>query len=156
MVPTSNNSLETYSMNIIQRYARVLGLAFAMLACVLSAHAQVTSGNVRGIVTDPAGAAVPNAKVTITRKSTGVSQTAQTTGAGEFEFKDLIPANDYTVTVEAQGFKALTLNEVNVQLNQTTDVPAQLQVGAVGETVEVTAGGAARGGKTPQNHPQNF
>jgi hypothetical protein len=143
-------------MNIIQRYARVLGLAFAMLACVLSAHAQVTSGNVRGIVTDPAGAAVPNAKVTITRKSTGVSATAQTTGAGEFEFKNLIPGNDYTVTVEAQGFKALTLSDVNVQLNQTTDVPAQLQVGAVGETVEVTAGGAELVDTTTQNLAKTF
>src|SRR5437763_3872233 len=113
-------------MNSFRRYAQVLGVAFAILACVLSAHAQVTTGNVRGIVTDPTGATVPNAKVTITQKSTNASTTAQTTSAGEFEFKNLLPSADYSITVEAQGFKTLTLNDVNVQLNQTTDVPAQL------------------------------
>ena len=108
-------------MNSFRRYMQVLGVALAMLACVLSAHAQVTSGNVRGVVTDPNGAVVPNAKVTITQKSTNVSTNAQTTSAGEFEFKNLLPADDYTITVEAQGFKTLTLNDVRVQLNQTTD-----------------------------------
>src|SRR5438270_3709206 len=143
-------------MNSFRRYMQVLGVALAMLACVLSAHAQVTSGNVRGVVTDPNGAVVPNAKVTITQKSTNVSTNAQTTSAGEFEFKNLLPADDYTITVEAQGFKTLTLNDVRVQLNQTTDVPAQLTIGVVGETVEITAGGAELVDTTTQNLAKSF
>jgi Carboxypeptidase regulatory-like domain len=143
-------------MEIYRRYLQVIAVAFALLACALSASAQVSSGNVRGIVTDPNGAAVPNAKVTITQKSTNVSQTTQTTGGGEFEFKNLLPAEDYSISVEAQGFKALTLNDVKVQLNQTTDVPAQLTVGGVGETVEVTVGGAELVDTTTQNLSKSF
>src|SRR5437588_2138952 len=143
-------------MNSFRIYARLLGVAFAMLTCMLSAHAQVTSGNVRGIVTDPNGAVVPNAKVTISQKATNASTTTQATNAGEFEFKNLLPAPDYTITVEATGFKTLTLNDVRVQLNQTTDVPAQLTIGAVGETVEVTAGGAELIDTTTQNLAKTF
>src|SRR5438067_9749861 len=91
-----------------------LGITLTLIAS--AAHAQVTTGNVRGIVTDPNGAVVPNAKVTITQKSTNVSTTTQTTGSGEFEFKNLLPAADYSITVEATGFKTLTLNDVRVQL----------------------------------------
>src|ERR1041384_5203290 len=130
-------------------------LAF-VITCTLAANAQVTSGNVRGIVTDPNGAVVPNAKVTITQKSTNVSSTTQTTGAGEYEFKNLLPGNDYSITIEAQGFKTTTLSDVNVQLNQTTDLPAQLQIGTVGETVEVTAGGAELVDTTTQNPANSF
>src|ERR1043165_5638375 len=106
-------------MGRLWRCAQVVGVAFAMLIFALSAHAQVSSGNVRGIVTDPNGAGAPNPQVTSTRKSTNPSATTQTTDAGEFEFKNLLPADDYTITVEGQGFKTLTLNEVRVQLNQT-------------------------------------
>src|SRR5205807_7735528 len=66
------------------------------------------------------------------------------------------PAADYSITVETPGFKTLTLNEVRVQLNQTTDVPAQLTLGAVGETVTVTAGGAELVDTTTQNLAKSF
>jgi Carboxypeptidase regulatory-like domain len=142
-----------YSFRKLTQVASMIAL---VLACVLSAHAQVTSGNVRGIITDPNGAVVPNAKVTITRTSTKLSSTTQTTSSGEYEFKDLLPGNDYTISVEATGFKTTTASDVNVQLNQTTDVPVQLQLGQVGETVEVTAGGAELVDTTTQNLAKSF
>jgi hypothetical protein len=107
----------------------------------MSGQAQQTTGNVRGIVKDPTGAVIPGAKVTITNKQTNFSSNTQSTEAGEFQFNDLLPG-DYTITIEATNFKTLTLNEVRVELNQTTDIPAELQVGLQGETVEVSAGGA--------------
>jgi hypothetical protein len=113
-----------------------------VIACLSPALAQVTTGNVRGVVTDPQGAVVPGAKVTITKKSSNESKTAQTSGEGEFQFNNLLVGDDYTVTVEAPNFKTLTLSGVRVQLNQVTDLPAQLTLGGVGETVEVAAGGA--------------
>ncbi len=116
-------------------------LAMLTLALVIPTTAQQTSGNVRGSVKDPTGAVVPNARVTITDKKTGSSQTVQTTSEGEYQFNNLLPA-DYTLTVEATNFKTLTLNDVRVELNQTTDVPTTLQVGLQGEVVEVSAGGA--------------
>jgi hypothetical protein len=128
-------------MNRFRKLTRATGIALVVLACVLSASAQVTTGSIRGIVTDPQGAVVPGAKVTLTRRDTNTSQTAQTTGEGEFQFNNQL-VGEYTLTVEAATFKTLTIENVRVQLNQTTDVPAQLTLGGVGETVTVTAGGA--------------
>jgi len=118
-----------------------LGTILSVIACLAPAFGQVTTGSVRGSVADPNGAVVPNAKVTLTKKSNNNSITTQTSDAGQFEFNNLSVGNDYTVTVEAPNFKTLTLTEVNVQLNQITDLPAQLALGDVGETVTVTAGG---------------
>ena len=126
------------SFSRIAHYLTALILAFA---CAVAVHGQVTTGNVRGVVTDPNGALVPNAKVTITKKSNNNSTTTQTSEAGQFEFNNLLVGDDYTVTVEAANFKTLTLTDVKVQLNQVTDLPAQLTLGVVGETVTVTSAG---------------
>jgi hypothetical protein len=123
-----------------QRLGKVAGTFLLVLACVVSAAAQVTTGNVGGTVTDPQGAAVPGAEVTLTDKSTGQSQTQQTSDGGEFRFSNLQPG-DYTITIKGQNFKTLTLSDVRVSLGQTTDVPAQLTIGLAGETVEVSAAG---------------
>ena len=69
------------------------------------------------------------------------NQDANSSGSGTFEFTSLSSGEDYTVTIEAPNFKTLTLTDVSVNLNQITDLPTQLEVGAVGETVTVTAGG---------------
>lgn len=119
-------------------------LAIALLLSMIGAlptFAQQTTGNIRGTVTDQNGAAVPGAQVTLTNPNTKTSQTAQSSTAGEYQFNNLL-SGDYTLRVEATNFKALSLNNVRVQLNQTTDVPAQLQIGVQTETVEVSAGGA--------------
>src|SRR6266481_358722 len=110
------------------RLAKVMSAMLFVVACVLSAHGQVTTGTVRGIVTDPNGASVPNAKVTITKKSSNSSNTTQASGSGTFEFNNLLVGDDYSVAIEAAGFKSLTLTDVKVGLNQATDLAAQLQL----------------------------
>jgi Carboxypeptidase regulatory-like domain len=140
-------------------FRRALPLAYALClvaACAAAAHAQVTTGNVRGVVTDPQGAVVPGAKVTITRKSSNESRSVQSSGEGEFQFNNLLVGDDYTVTVEAANFKTLTLSGVRVQLNQVTDLPAQLTLGGVGETVEVAAGGAELVNSTTADLTKSF
>jgi hypothetical protein len=127
----------------------------SMLAFLMPVLAQQTTGNVRGIVKDPTGAVVPNAKVTILDQKTNTSQNTTGTSSGEYEFKNL-PVGDYQVTVEAGGFKTLTINEVRVQLNQTTDVTANLEVGITGEVVEVSAGGAELVDTTTTNLAKSF
>jgi hypothetical protein len=125
---------------VFRRLSQVIGLGMVVLACLVSTQAQVTTGRVRGIVQDPTGAVIAGAKVTITNKNTNVSTTSQSSGQGEYQFNDLLPG-EYTVTVEASGFKKLTLNDVRVDLNQTTDVSAQVQIGGASEMVEVSVGG---------------
>ncbi|HEX6719885.1 MAG TPA: carboxypeptidase-like regulatory domain-containing protein, partial [Pyrinomonadaceae bacterium] len=112
------------------------------LVLALSVHGQVTTGSIRGVVTDPNGAVVQNAKVTITKASNNSSTTTQTSDTGQFEFNNLLVGDDYRVTVEAPNFKTLTLTDVKVQLNQITDLVAQLSLGIVGEMVTVTSAGA--------------
>src|SRR5215208_7110326 len=125
----------------LMRAGVVLLTALLAVVCTAPVAAQQTTGNVRGVVADPNGAAVPNARVTITNRQTNISQDAQTNDSGEYQFNNLL-AGDYTVTVEAANFKTTSLSDVRVQLNQTTDLPVQLQVGLQGETVEVSAAGA--------------
>src|SRR2546429_9029962 len=119
--PTENKTGDIF-MASFRKLAQVVSMTLVVLVCALAAHAQ-TIGNLRGVVTDQNGAVVPNATVTLSQKSTSVKQTAQTSDTGEFAFNNLQPANDYVVTVEAPTFKTLTLSDVRVQLNQTTDLP---------------------------------
>lgn len=124
------------------KFVQQLTILMLVLGCALSIHGQVTTGSIRGIVTDPNGAVVSNAQVTITKISNNRSTTTQTSGTGQFEFNNLLVGDDYKVTVEAPSFKTLTLTDVKVQLNQITDLAAQLSLGVVGEVVTVTSAGA--------------
>lgn len=129
-------------MQSFRRIAAYMSVVILALVCVMPAHGQVTTGNVRGVVLDQNGAVVPNAKVTLTKKSNNNSITAQTSASGQFEFNNLLSGDDYTATVEAQNFKSLTLTDIKVQINQITDLTAQLTVGGIGESVTVTSAGA--------------
>src|SRR6185295_4925516 len=135
---------------------RFLWVFLFAVSCVVSAHGQATTGSIRGTVTDPNGAVVSGAKVTLTRKTTGGTQTAQTSTAGQFEFTNLQPADDYNVSVEAENFKNVSLTDVRVSVNQTTDLPVQLAPGVVTETVTVTAGGAELVDTTSANLSKAF
>src|SRR5690348_8565106 len=112
----------------------------ALLATLLfsvPAIAQVDAGAVRGTVTDPSGAVVANAKVTLTNEATGLSTTAVTAGDGTYTFSP-VKIGPYTVTAEAGGFRQTTTHlTVNVQQQARADF--QLVAGAATESVEVTA-----------------
>src|ERR1051326_7048353 len=135
---------------------RLLLVSIFVVSCVFVAHGQATTGSIRGIVTDQNGALVSGAKVTLTRKSTGGTQTTESTGSGTFEFTNLQPADDYTVSVEAPNFKNVTLTDVRVSVNQNTDLPVELAAGQVTETVTVTAGGTELVNTTSANLSKAF
>ncbi len=116
-------------------------IAVCGLACFLStasAHGQAVYGSILGTVTDPQGAAVPNAKVTVTDQRKGTSDTATTNGDGNYSVTHLIPGI-YSVHVEAQGFKSMDQKDINVSADSGARVDGQLQVGSTSESVEVTA-----------------
>jgi Carboxypeptidase regulatory-like domain len=139
----------------IHQVTRTLTLALIVLLCAAVAGAQVTTGNVRGVVKDQNGAVVPGAQVTLTNKATNIAQSTQTTTEGAYEFNNLL-AGEYALTIAATNFKVLTVADVRVLLNQTTDVPAELQVGLQGETVDVSAGGAELVDTTTTNLSKGF
>ena len=103
----------------------------------VSGIAQVDAGAVRGTVTDPTGAVVANAKVTLTNDATGFSTSTVTAADGTYAFGP-VKIGPYTINVEAAGFRKSTSHVVvNVQDQARADF--RLVAGAITETVEVTA-----------------
>jgi hypothetical protein len=100
--------------------------------------AQAVYGSILGTVTDPQGAAVPNAKVTVTDQRKGTSDQTTTNQDGNYSMTHLIP-DVYTVKVEAPGFKTLEQKDINVNADAASRADLQFQVGGATETVEVTA-----------------
>jgi hypothetical protein len=95
-------------------------------------------GAISGTVTDPSGAAVPNAEVKLKDAGTGNVRTAAANTDGGFSFPDL-SFGTYEITVSAAGFQAVLVPNVAVEASKTTDVPVTLRVGAQTETVTVSA-----------------
>jgi hypothetical protein len=112
-------------------------LAIAVF-CVRSASAQVLYGSLVGNVKDPTDAAVPQAVVTITNKLTNQSRAAETNANGAYNFPTL-QSGVYDLTVSKEGFRRFTRSDINVTINSVTRSDVTLQLGAVAETVEVTA-----------------
>src|SRR5579875_2481718 len=108
----------------------------SMIAPSLLAQS-LTSGDLTGTVTDPSGAVVPHATVTVRNNATGATRTTTSNSAGAYRFS-LLPTGSYTVTAEAQGFsKAQTTASITV--GQATVADVKLAVGASSQTVEVTS-----------------
>ena len=78
---------------------------FSLLVLVLGAAAQVQNGQFTGTVTDPSGAAIGGAKVTVTNLGTNLSVTTTTNQSGDYAVKEL-PVGAYKIAVEAKGFNA--------------------------------------------------
>ncbi len=102
------------------------------------AFAQTDRGIINGTVTDATGAAVPEARVTATNTATNVAFTTVTTSSGDFSIPAM-PVGAYQLRIEKQGFKAATRGDVIVSAGGTVTINAQLEVGAVSESIEVAA-----------------
>lgn len=109
-----------------------------LLAFPRPARAQVLYGTLVGSVTDPSGAAVPGATVTVTQQQTQLTRSVTTDQAGGYTVSTL-PAGTYAVKITAKGFKTYTHTGVSLVINSVTRVDAALELGAVNQTVEVTA-----------------
>lgn len=121
----------------LHKFSVITFLSF-MLACGLAVRAQSDRGAITGRVTDQSGAIVQDAKVTITNVENSEVREANTSGEGNFTVPQLQAAT-YRITVEASGFKTATIEDVKVAVAVTRTVDVQLEVGAVGDTVTVSA-----------------
>jgi hypothetical protein len=117
----------------------VFALAMTLLLSptFVFAQADVGNGNIVGAVTDPSGAVVSGAKITVTEKSKGVSISRTTDSKGAYTSGALIPGV-YVVRVEAPGFKSTELT-VTVQVDNTASANVKLEVGQTSQVVEVEA-----------------
>ncbi len=117
-----------------------VGLTVLCLVCGFKTSttlAQAVYGSILGTVTDPQGAAVSGAKVTVisVTKSTAVETT--TNESGNYSVTHLIP-DTYKIRIEAAGFKSTDIPIVQVSADSAAHVDATMQVGAVTQSVEVT------------------
>src|SRR5262245_58225830 len=116
--------------------------SFAGVVCcllTLPAAAQIGGGGtIKGTVTDPSGAVIPNAAVTATNTATGVEDRRQTTSSGIFAIAPLA-AGTYKVTVNASGFRSAIQDQVVVDALTTVELTLKLEVGTTTESVTVEA-----------------
>jgi hypothetical protein len=124
-----------------KRSLKLIGALF--LVCLILpfgvARAQNRStAEIVGTVTDPDGAIVPNATVTITNTKTGASVDVKSNKDGAFDAPYLDPG-PYSVQFQASGFETLMRQGIDIQLDQTARVDGQLKIGASTQTVTVVA-----------------
>jgi outer membrane receptor protein involved in Fe transport len=104
---------------------------------VLQLTAQVQFGQFTGTITDPTGAAIANAKVTVANPATDLNLSATTNSSGNYTVKE-VPPGVYKITIEAAGFKTVTNNGVTANAGTIAHVDVKLQIGKASELVEVT------------------
>ena len=120
-----------------QVFSLTLASAFFLFASLTSAQVR-TTGTISGTVTDPSGAVVPGASLTISEASTGFSKTVTSNASGEYVFPVLQPGT-YSLKVSAKGFADAEYNDVVVSAARTANITVQMKVGSASQTVEISA-----------------
>jgi len=117
-------------------HKRILVLSlFVLLAGATAGHAQSTA-TLSGTVTDPSGAVVPQAHVSVRNLSTGVERAVGSDAAGYYAVPSLQPGN-YSLSIEAAGFAAYKLPSITLQVDQSVTANAKLGIASTGEVVQV-------------------
>jgi outer membrane receptor protein involved in Fe transport len=115
-----------------------LATLFVLLFTVAAAQAQLSTATMFGTITDPTGAAIPNATVTLTQTDTNFVRVSTTRDNGSYR-EEFLPIGPYKLTVSAPGFKTLQRTGIVLSVMQVAELSLKLDIGTVGETVEVTA-----------------
>src|SRR3954449_6365919 len=148
VIELENNSsirAEDYRRKVMKRVgisSGILKVVLAMLATAVLlttfAQAQVDTGSITGIVSDPSGAVVSGAKVTLTNPGTGSALTTTTGSDGSYTFSP-VRIGTYKLDVASQGFKTVSQSDVRVNVGANVLINFTLTTGSTSETVEVTA-----------------
>jgi len=133
----------------VRKILPALATLFALLTLATLAHAQTATGTLRGQITDPSGAAVPQATVAMT-PSSGATVTVKTTNTGTYEIKGLAPGV-YIFTVNANGFSVFENDSVEISAGQIQKVDAQLVIAEQQQKINVS-GQAVQVNINPENN----
>jgi len=132
-------------MGSLMRIGTPLSVLLIALTLSQSSNAQALYGSIAGNVKDISNAVVPGAAVKITHKGTNQTRETAASPDGSFNFPAL-QTGTYEITVRMAGFKAYTRSGLEVTLNNITRSDITLEIGAVSETVSVTASAPTSGG----------
>ncbi len=116
----------------------VLALTLAFSIFSGNAAGQAITAKVVGAVTDPSGAAVPGATVTVRNTATNLTRTASANETGSYEFS-FLPVGQYVLTVESEGFQKAEVSSFNLAVDQVARVNVTLTIGEITETISVAA-----------------
>jgi hypothetical protein len=136
-------SLARFLTHTVLRFSPAVVLlvaALVSLSALQRAHGQGITGSMTGTVTDPSGAVVPNATVTIREVDTNAARTITTSDAGTFTVTQLPPGH-YTVKVDKAGFKTYEQSGITLVIDQLAQINAQLSLGSEAQNIEVTSTG---------------
>src|SRR5579864_2166994 len=114
------------------------GLLAVVLVASISTFAQTTGGRLLGRISDPTGALLAGAKVTLTNEATGVTQTAESNKTGDYQFVQ-VPVGHYSVQFDQPGFKTALKKGIVVEINEVVTQNMTMQLGETKEVVEVTS-----------------
>src|SRR5437867_1964532 len=123
----------------MRRYRCFVFCALVLLASTTQIQGQSYQGGLRGAVTDPAGAVVPGAEVTLVNEQTNVGRTTLSNESGEYVFSFVAPGT-YKLKVTLSGFKTYERPGISIGTQQFITLDVRLEVGAVSEQITVTAG----------------
>ena len=123
----------------MKNFRFILTVVLALLVFVPATFSQGSTGRLIGTVTDPGGAVVPGATVTVKDTQTGREQTVTASDEGGFVFNQL-SFGIYTVTVTAAGYSTFTATDVKVDTNRDNTLNVAMTVGSLKENVTVVAG----------------
>lgn len=113
-------------------------LAACLLAMPAVSFGQGYFGSVTGVLTDPSGAVIPGAKVTLTDQNKGYAFNGTSDAVGRYLFRS-IPPGVYSVTAEMHGFEKSVRTGISVDVNQNVTANVSLKVSSSSQTVEVNA-----------------
>src|SRR5438552_17912771 len=122
----------------MRRYRCFVFCALVLLASTTQIQGQSYQGGLRGAVTDPAGAVVPGAEVTLVNEQTNVGRTTLSNESGEYVFS-FVPPGAYKLKVTLAGFRSYEQPGINIGTQQFVALDVRLYVGGVSEQITVSA-----------------
>ena len=124
-------------MRLVSLLKRVSMLCACMVALSPAMIAQY-NGGLQGTITDPDGAVIPDATVTLTNKETNGVLTTTSRSGGEYNFNGL-PPSSYNLTISRTGFKQKEIDNIKIIAEQANSLNVQMEVGGSSEVVNVNA-----------------
>ena len=122
----------------IERLVRIACCICVVFSFASHAWAQAGRGSISGTITDPSGAVIPQASITLLNNANGLTQHTVTNAAGSYTFVSLNPGQ-YQVTASKTGFESVAQENITVTVDQVSLVNIALRVGAASDVVKVTA-----------------
>ena len=120
------------------RLSRIAAAVMLLAISPMMASAQTGTSEIRGQALDSQSRGVPRAHITLTDKSNSLVRTETTGDLGEFAFVGL-PPGTYRLDADATGFNKVTIERVLAPVDSSTDIPVHFEVGAVTQTIIVSA-----------------